>query len=72
MTPDPETTTERVALVVFYLMLGVALTTKEAARLAHISRQNAHAMLCRISRVVPIYQDDDCIWRRVMLDEELK
>ena len=51
-------TTERVAIVVHPLTLGRKFTTKEVAALTGISRQNAWAMLCKISRVLPLCYED--------------
>lgn len=61
---DPDTPLERVALVTWYLALGMGLTTKEVAQITKISRQGAWLMLCDMSRVIPIYQDEKHIWRR--------
>jgi hypothetical protein len=63
VSPDPETPSERVALVVWYMMgLGVALSTREVADLVGINRSSAYCLMARISRVIPIYLDAG-VWR---------
>lgn len=62
---DRMTPTERSARITFLLCaVGLAMTTREIARLSHMSQSGALKMLDRISRVVPIYLDDGDIWRR--------
>lgn len=51
-------TTERVAMVAWRLVHGGALTTAEAAQLAGIGYHGARAMLDKMSRVLPIFEDD--------------
>ena len=62
--PDRETvTTERIARVTWALSEGQALTTRQAAALAGISTRGAWSMLDKLCRVLPIYQDEDNVWR---------
>ena len=60
---NPETPSERVALVVWWLVHGEGLTTKQVASLAQISTRGAFDLMDRISRVLPIYQDEDYVWQ---------
>ena len=50
--------TERIALVVFWLVQGSQLTTGDIARLAGISQQGAWSMMQKICRVLPLYQEN--------------
>jgi len=68
MTPDPETTSERVAVVVWYMAHGMALSTREVAKITRMSMDGSWALMCRISRVLPIYQDKTDIWRVCQTD----
>jgi len=47
-------TTERVAVIVWQLADGEALTTAQVAEIAGISRQGAFQMLQKLARVIPI------------------
>lgn len=57
------TSTERVALVTWYLAFGLALSSREVAQITGLSRRNAARLLENISRVLPIYQDEKFLWR---------
>lgn len=59
---DPCTPTERVAVVVYLLTIGRRMTALEAARIVGVNDRSARDMLNRISRMVPIYRDDDGKW----------
>lgn len=59
----PVTPSERVALVVWYMAHGMALAPSEIVQLTNLSSSAAWRMMCTISRVIPIYQDDKGIWR---------
>lgn len=59
----PETPSERVAVVVWWLAHGEGLTTRQVATLTGLSRQKAWVMLCNLSRVLPIYQDEKFVWQ---------
>ncbi len=61
-------TTERVALVAWSLVLGTALTTREIADLTGLTWGGAYRMLYRISRALPLYQDDDGRWALLAVD----
>lgn len=59
----PETPSERAALVAWYMAHGMGLSTREVADLTHLNRRRAWELMCRISRIIPIFQDDDRVWR---------
>ena len=62
MTKIETTTTESAMLLAFHLTQGDSMTNKEAAELTGLSPNGAYKMLCRGSRVIPIYQDEAGIW----------
>jgi hypothetical protein len=63
---DDSNTSERVAVVVWRLAQGEALTTQQAAQLAHLGSAGAWALLSRASRAIPITLIDG-VWRAVNL-----
>jgi hypothetical protein len=66
----PETPSERVALVVWWLAHGEGLTTRQVSEITCLSWHGAASLLDRISRVLPIYRDDDGVWQVCLLREE--
>ena len=60
---NPETPSERVALVVWWLAHGEGLTTKQVAQLVGLNENSSWRLMSRISRVLPIYQDEDMVWQ---------
>jgi hypothetical protein len=62
MTIETDTVTERVGLVVWHLCRGEGLQTKDIAKLTGLTRQGAWDLMQRLSRVIPIYQDDTDTW----------
>ena len=58
----PETSSERVAVVVWSLAHGARLTTRQVAELTGVKQQTAYAMMCAISRVLPLYQEKN-VWQ---------
>lgn len=66
---NPETPSERVALVVWWLAHGEGLTTKQVALLTGLQMRSARELLYSISRVLPIYQDGS-IWQVCAVREE--
>lgn len=66
MTPD--TPSERVALVVWALAHGDGLTTRQVANMTGVKPRAAYAMMCAISRVLPIHQER-YIWKICTKDE---
>lgn len=59
----PETPSERVALVVWRMAQGDSLTTQQVAQLTGLTVNGAYLLLCRISRVLPLYQDEQLVWQ---------
>lgn len=59
------TPTERAALVAYWLLSGRELTTTEAARSLQVSPRTAQRLFAAVSRAIPVYRDDDGIWRTV-------
>lgn len=66
----PETPSERVALVVWWLAHGEGLTTRRVSEMTCLTWDGAAALLERVSRVLPIYRDDDGIWQVCGLKEQ--
>jgi DNA-binding IclR family transcriptional regulator len=50
--------TERAGLVTWWFIKGQRLTTAEVADKLGISRQGAHSMLEKLSRIIPLTKDD--------------
>ena len=65
---DTETPTERAAVITLAIAGGHGLTTRQTAEITGLTMQGAYVLLCRISRVVPIYQDGEGKWR--LLDSD--
>ena len=61
----PVTSSERVALVVWRLASNrqAGLTTRQISDMCGISMQGAFDLMCRVSRVLPVAQDEERIWR---------
>ena len=58
-------TTQRIAFVVFSIMIGESFTSAELAERLDMSRQGAWAMMTKLSLILPIYQNDDNVWVKV-------
>jgi len=56
--------TERVTKVVWSLADGDAMRTADAATMTGLTWSGALRLLKRISRMAPIYQDEDGFWQR--------
>lgn len=65
------TDTERIAIVVWHLAHGEGLKTRQVATLAKITTHGAYTLMCRVSRVLPIYQDERGTWQ-VLACKELE
>lgn len=65
-----ETPSERVAVIVLALARGRGLTTRQAAELTGLNKRSAFDLLCRISRVLPICQDEQRLWYLISEDPE--
>lgn len=60
------TITEKAALVGWEILgLGKTYSTRDVAARFEVHHRTAYGMLARISRVLPIYQDETGHWRRV-------
>lgn len=55
--PDDLTSTERAALVTYWLAQGQTLTTREVADKLGLHYNSAYALLGRLCRVLPIVYD---------------
>lgn len=60
-----ETPSERVAVIVLALARGRGLTTRQAAELTGLTLNGAFVLLCRISRVLPLRQEDGGQWQLI-------
>ena len=54
--------TERAAIVTATLLAGRAMTVREVAEAVELTHSGAAKLLARISRVLPVY-DEDGVWR---------
>jgi len=54
---------ERIAIVVWHLAHGDSFPTSEVCRMTGLSRQGAYAMMCKVSRILPVYQAEDGKWQ---------
>lgn len=50
--------TERAAIITATLVRGGTVTIAEVAELAQCTKRNAWALLCKISRVLPVANDN--------------
>jgi hypothetical protein len=67
---EPETPSERVALIVWHLAHGEGLNTLHIAQMTGLSLRGARELMYRVSRVIPIYQDDnDGMWQTCVFRE---
>ena len=66
---EPDTITERAALVTWHLVHGESMQTKDVAELTGLSINGAYRLMIRLSRVIPIYQDQDDRWQVCALRE---
>lgn len=64
------TVTERVAFISWRLMAGDVWTTSEVAALMGLDWSATYRRLEMMSRILPIYQDDQKRWRRVVETDE--
>ncbi len=60
---------ERAGILVWYLAHGESFPTRDAARLTGLTHRGALRLLSGLSRVLPIYQDDDGLWQVVAMQE---
>jgi len=66
---DRLTTTEASGLLSWHLAHGDAVTNEQAAQLTGLDPHSAYQMLCRLSRVIPIYEDADHAWQVLAVGE---
>ena len=62
MDIEPDTVTERVGLVVWHLAHGESMQTRSVADLTGLTMPGAWYLMTRLSRAIPIYQDDQGFW----------
>lgn len=60
--PNDLTGQERAALVAWDLARGARLNTTEIAKRLGLSLRGVRWLMCRVSRVIPVYQDVDGDW----------
>jgi len=63
------TVTERVGKVTWWLADGEGLTIDNVCSLTGVSPRAARRMLCMLSRVLPIYDDECGVWQRCEMME---
>jgi hypothetical protein len=63
------TSQERAALIAWHLAHGEAMTTLQVSELTGSSRQGAYKLMIALSRVLPIYQDENGFWQVCALRE---
>ena len=56
---EPDTITERAALVAWHLAHGEIMQTRDVAELTGLSMWGAWHLMLRLSRVIPVYQTGD-------------
>lgn len=59
------TVTERAVFVGWRLMAGDVWTTQEVANILGMSWAGAYQLLCKASRILPIYQNEEKQWTRI-------
>ena len=65
MECDDLTAQERAAIVAWRLANGDRLTTQEIMDLTGLKRRSAWGLVSSISRVIPIYCDDEGQWCKI-------
>jgi hypothetical protein len=60
---DPCTPGERAVLLGWLFALGKIMTARDVADLLGIKDRRARSLLNEASRIIPIYRDDDGLWR---------
>jgi hypothetical protein len=61
----PDVAQERAALIAWRLALGERLSVIEIAHVCGTSRQGAWLMITHLSRILPIYCDDQDNWQQI-------
>lgn len=60
---DELTPQERAARVTWAIAQGETMSTQQVATLAGMSERGARWLMARLSRVLPVFQDDSGLWR---------
>lgn len=63
------TSQERVAVVIWALAHGEGLRTRDIQQMTGLTKDGAIKMMHCLSRVIPIYQDDERFWVVLALKE---
>jgi len=66
---EADTITERAGIVVWHLCHGESLQTRDVATLTGLTWEGARQLMVRLSRVVPVYQDEQGYWQVCALRE---
>ena len=70
-TPEPQTeeytSVERYGIVSWHLAHGEEMRACEVAQLTGLTWEGAYELLCRLSRVIPICQDEHGVWAHEMV-----
>ena len=66
---DPDTPQERVGALVWRLATGQKMTTRQVADLLSLKKRRARSLMLELSRVLPIFRDDDGFWKRCPVSE---
>jgi hypothetical protein len=67
---DGQATVERVAKLTWALAHGEGLRVRDAAAMTGLTVDNARRYLCKISRVIPIYDDPEThVWQVLAMQE---
>lgn len=62
-------TTEASGLLAWHLAHGEAISNEQAVELTGLQLETVRQMLCRLSRVIPIYQTELWFWQVICLKE---
>ena len=60
---------ERIAIVVWHLAHGDSFRTSDVSAMTGLTRQGAYRLMCKVSRVVPIFQDEKGLWQVLFAQE---
>jgi len=69
MEESEYTVTERVGKVVWWLAKGEGMTVANVCDLTGLGQSGAWRMLAALSRVIPIYDDEQGVWQACELRE---
>lgn len=60
---EPDTITERAALIAWHLAHGESMQTRDVAEMTGLTFSGAWRLMDRLSRTLPIYQTSDGLWQ---------